>query len=281
MNKYIYLIILALLLIIAIILFIRRICNKKYKNINNLQKLLFDNYNNNKEYNFYNNFDSDYRIGDFYFLKRKEDIKYIKKILNKYPNSILALYHKKANFNNNQGDILLSILKFKFKPQTILNNSCLLHIRIGDVIDGPNTIYGINGSICNYKCLIKKLYFNYDSYNSNSPSWNKFTTRYIKSLSYFKNKIDICKKYNIKYIYIIAGSHIKLKSYKNSTFYLNTIIDLFKENNIKVFLQLGKTPDEDILFSLNFNYFIKTEGNYSKFIEECLKLFNKNIKIIV
>ena len=67
MNKYIYLIILALLLIIAIILFIRRICNKKYKNINNLQKLLFDNYNNNKEYNFYNNFDSDYRIGDFYF----------------------------------------------------------------------------------------------------------------------------------------------------------------------------------------------------------------------
>ena len=81
-------------------------------------------------------------------------------------------------------------------------------------------------------------------------------------------------------VYLMAGAHIKLLSYKYSTYYINKIVEEFEKNNIIIELKLGGSPDDDLLFSLNFDYFIPSEGQYCRLIKELNEKINPDFIIV-
>ena len=81
-------------------------------------------------------------------------------------------------------------------------------------------------------------------------------------------------------VYLMAGAHIKLQSYKYSTFYINKIVEEFQETGIEVELKLGGSPDQDLLFSMNFDYFIESHGQYCRLIKELNQKINPDFTII-
>ena len=69
-------------------------------------------------------------------------------------------------------------------------------------------------------------------------------------------------------------------NYKYSTWYLYEIINIFESNGINCKLIYGRTADEDILYSLNFNYYIPSKGYYSMLIKDINLKINSNFQII-
>lgn len=251
----------------------------------------FNKINNTNLIDFYTNYDS-YRLGDgFYYTEdkskwnpnTKNDInsyhyKSLKDISSQFPNSILSEYLIKSNYKQQKYDILLDILNKKFIRDKSINksNSVLIHIRLGDVIENH----------CKDKCFIKKFYYNQDSYSQQDKNniFNLSTiyknSKYIKYYKYYNELAIKLLNKNITNIYIICGSHIKFNNYKYSTYYLNEIIKIFKSHNLNVYTKIANLPDEDILFSMNFNYFIPTYGQYSNLIKDINKKNNKDFIII-
>lgn len=240
---------------------------------------------------FYTNI-GNYRLGDgFYYtedeskwnIDKKNDInsyhyKPLKYFVDNYPDSILSEYLLKSNYKQKKYDILLDILNNRFIKDKTINkfNSVLLHIRLGDVIDKN----------CKDKCFIKKFYYNYDSYIQQDEK-NLFnilkifkSSKFIKYYKYYSYIAKKLKKLGIINIYIICGSHIKLNDYKYSTYYLKEIIKIFEDYGFKIYTNIGKSPDEDLLFSMNFNYFVPSYGQYSSIISDVNKKNNKKFNII-
>jgi hypothetical protein len=64
--------------------------------------------------------------------------------------------------------------------------------------------------------------------------------------------------------------------------YINNIINLFNNFNFNIYTFFGKPPDDDLLFSFNFNYFTHDNNNsqYFRLIEDVNKIKNKNFKNI-
>ena len=81
-------------------------------------------------------------------------------------------------------------------------------------------------------------------------------------------------------VYLMAGSHIKLPSYKYSIYYINKIVEEIEKAGILVELKLGGYPDDDLLFSMNFDYFIPSEGQYCRLIKELNQNINPDFTII-
>ena len=141
-----------------------------------------------------------------------------------------------------------------------------MHIRVGDVIES---------------CMNK---FKYIFYNNIKfiTSWGSKDSgcMYIKPLKYFKNKIKKLIKMGITKVYLMAGSHLKLPSYKYSTYYINKIVEEIEKAGLQVELKLGGSPDEDLLFSMNFDYFISSEGQYCRLIKELNQKINPNFVVL-
>lgn len=287
MNK---LFIIIFIILITIIIFnICKYCyynNKDYYNIiNNIP---------DESYDFYTNLDA-YRLGDgFYFTENeskwtpniKNDIcsyhyDTLENIVKKFSGTILSEYLIKANYKQKKYDILLDILNKRFlksdqNKNIDKSNSVLIHIRLGDIIDKD----------CNDGCFIKKFYDNQNSYHQqdkdNLFNISKFIkrSRYINSIKYYHKIAKKLKKLGIINIYIICGAHIKLDNYKYSTYYLNEIIKIFESYDFKIYLKMAQHPDNDLLFSMNFNYFVPSHGMYSKLISDVNKKNNNNFIII-
>lgn len=257
----------------------------KYPYIDYIQDV--DKYNilSNNSDNFYTNSEA-YRLGDGFYLtddKSKwvscelSDIDKnhisLEQIIEKYPNSILSEYIVRSNKQRKQWNILIDIVNNKFVPDPTIdkNTSCLMHIRLGDILE----------LLCNKKCLYDKFYLNKDTFDKNSKiGWYKLKSRNIDNINYFIGKINNLKQLGINKIYIISGSHIKLDNYKYSQYYLNKIIEVFENENIKCYKIIGNNPDNDLLFSMNFNYFIPSSGGYTKLIKELNTKINPNFLLI-
>lgn len=257
---YIFIIIPIILIIIYLIIK-KNNFNKKINYSDNIDYIY--NIPNSNIIDFYTNVDS-YRLGDgFYFTedidrwkKHNNDIygKYNKSlnyILKLYPDSILSNYLIKSNFKQKKYNIMKNIILSKFIKDYTINPyiSCFLHLRIGDKIE------------LDFK--------------------NNFSKYIKKKLFYFNKIIHKLEKNNIKNIYIFAGSHVKLESFKYSTLYLNNIINLFKKKNFNIILNIKLHPDNDLLKSLNFIHFLgdNTNSQYFRFITDINNKINSNIII--
>jgi hypothetical protein len=245
----------------------------------------------NESIDFYTNFDA-YRLGDgFYFTEinekwnnnTKNDInsyhyKTLKSIVNEFPNSILSEYLVKSNFKQQKYKILLDILNKRFIRDKSINklNSVLVHLRLGDVIEKH----------CRDNCFIKKFYDGKDTYLQQDENnlFNIFKiakrSRYINYYKYYHKIAQKLLNKNIMNVYIICGAHVKFNNYKYSTYYLNEIIKILKSYGLIVYKKIAHSPDEDLLFSMNFNYFIPTYSGYSQLIIDVNKRNNKDFNII-
>lgn len=241
--------------------------------------------NNEKEYDFFNNYES-YRLGDSFYNCEKPGFfevnlnnstkKYhvpLKDYNKLYPGSILSEYLIKSNYSEKKWNILINIINYRFITDLSINKKtdCLMHIRLGDVID----------QLCYGKYFFDKFYKDITTKNGDDES-NLIWCHYIESLKYFQNKIKILKKFAIKKVYLMAGSHIKLKSYKYSTYYINKIVEEIEKAGLQVELKLGSSPDEDLLFSMNFNYFISSSktSTYCRLIKELNQKINPDFVIL-
>ena len=194
-----------------------------------------------------------YRIGDVYNWGKGNDHDYnsIKYHEEQFPDSIAAEYLTKLK-DNEKNDINLfkNILdnrpKLKNLPE---KNSFVLHMRVGDVFCKHKGYWmsmkgGVKGMINRYT-------------KKDDPKW------WSDILAFMNEK-------NIDKLYIIVGSHSPECLIESSDFIMDRV-NMFKKNNKYVFLRIGNSPDEDILWAQHAKNFASTGGGYGRLIEKCVK----------
>lgn len=287
-----YIICLLVILLIITLLFLYKLfsasnsINEDNDNINNLLNKINElEKDNQSSLDLYTNYQS-YRLGDGFYLPQiydkisgvnnenhlvyKDSIA-LKELSNTYNNSILVEYLKLSNYTEEDWDTLIEIVHNKFYRDININKStdCLMHVRVGDVID----------ELCSGQNFLNKFYKNI---NKKQEKWTSklIICKYIKPLKYFQQKIKKLIEMGITKVYLMAGAHIKLPSYKYSTYYINKIVEEIEKAGLQVELKLGGSPDDDLLFSMNFDYFILSEGQYCRLIKELNQKINPDFTII-
>ena len=275
-----YIICLLVILFIITLLFMYMLFSGS-NSINSINDL--ENDDNESSLDLFNNHSS-YRLGDgFYYPNNKlywtnnKNHKVLKhaipleQLSETYSNSILSEYLKLSNYNEKDWDTLIEIVNNKFYRDININKStdCLMHVRVGDVID----------ELCSGKHFLNKFYRNINTKNE-KKKLKIIRCNYIKPLKYFQQKIKKLIEMGITKVYLMAGAHIKLPSYKYSTYYINKIVEEIEKAGLQVELKLGGSPDDDLLFSMNFDYFIPSEGQYCRLIKELNEKINPDFTII-
>jgi len=282
-----YIICLLVALFIIILLFTYKSFSSS-NSINENNNILLNKINdlendNESSLDLFNNHSS-YRLGDtFYALDNESYWKYdpehkvnkhsipLVELSEKYANSILSEYVKLSNYTEKDWDTLIEIVNNKFYRDININKStnCLMHVRVGDVID----------DLCSGQNFLNKFYKNINKRQDKDKSKIMYC-HYIKPFKYFQQKIKKLIEMGITKVYLMAGAHIKLPSYKYSTYYINKIVEEIEKAGLQVELKLGGSPDDDLLFSMNFDYFIPSEGGYCRLIKELNEKINPDFVII-
>ena len=184
-----------------------------------------------------------YRLGDILrgWIKKNGSVKYLNNIEKKLPNSIGAKYIQKTKklkpklyYNIIQS--ILDDLQYE-KPN---DNDIILHLRIGDSINGINDNVNYHRNVNNeaYATIVEKL---------------------EKTLHLLDDK-NRCV--------IIYGSHTSLtKNQKEiNKFYLTKIRELLRKYNFEFIEKINGNPDEDFYYMAHSKTFIKSGGGYSTII---------------
>lgn len=195
-----------------------------------------------------------YRIGDVYKWGKGKDHEYnsIKYHEEQFPDSIAAEYLTKLKDNEKENiNLLKNILdnrpKLKNLPE---KNSFVLHMRVGDVF-------------CNFsKQYTMKMYDTYDK-------WHGYYTK-KDDPKWWSDILAFMNEKNIDKLYIIVGSHTPECLLESSDFIMDRV-NMFKKNNKYVFLRIGNSPDEDILWAQHAKNFASTGGGYGRLIGKCVK----------
>ena len=282
-----YITCLLFILLTVTILFIYKLFSS-FNSMNEDSNILLNKINdleniNHNSLDLFNNY-SVYRLGDAFYNAEKDKFwvndpehkitKNQYKLTdypNLYPDSILSEYLKLSNYKERDWDILIEIVNNKFYRDININKStdCLMHVRVGDVID----------ELCSGQNFLNKFYKNITK-KTEKDKKNIVWCHYMKPLKYFQQKIKKLIEMGITKVYLMAGAHIKLPSYKYSTYYINKIVEEIEKAGLQVELKLGGSPDDDLLFSMNFDYFIPSEGKYCRLIKELNDKINPDFKII-
>ena len=225
-------ILIAFLVIVTLVIFLNK---------NNIYNFFYDLYTNYNEY----------RLGDVYNGDAgKSNEKWLRNHhIKNFPKSLASEYLLNTVQKNNI-KIMSNIVKDRLN--NIPKYDCVLHIRIGDVLEDLD-----------YNKIIQE----WNNNKINNEKGNFFDKiKYLKNKKYFNDKIIKLKNLNINKIYIIAGAHIKYNQYKNSSLYIDLIKNLFEYNKIKCILLLKNNPDYHILLSVNAKNFINTGGGFSNLL---------------
>ena len=194
----------------------------------------------------------EYRIGDLYHLWHKNNV-YPERnrtqvhckegrcfaINSRYhevffPGSIADRYHKynTAGSKKNSSAMYKAIVDYRNSTKQFEKHKCMLHLRIGDVINHSHE--------------------NYTKINDDS---------------FWEGIVSKLKSNNVHEVNIVAGMHKPLdetESYK----FINKIRSLLIANGIKVNLHLGKSPDDDIIMAFNSEFVVSSGGGYGRLLKE-------------
>ena len=205
---------------------------------------------------------NEYRVGDIFYYKSARGINYCGEItckeyhLTNFPNTIASEYMRRTDDEGNYEILNNIVLNTTLKDPSLYvpKNSCMIHLRIGDVIDES-------------EFTVMQLL--------EEARLHKFPggggRHYVKPRSYYLEKIEKLKDLGVKDVTIIAGSHINInltKSWK----YITEIEKLFKNNDFNVMLYTGNHPDDDLILSSRVKYFVKSGGGYSIILSEINRL---------
>jgi hypothetical protein len=195
---------------------------------------------------------NEYRIGDLYHLWHKEmtfsrdrtnmpncrqgrcfpiDLYYHR---THFPGSIAANYHEhNVNGTNNNKVAMMEAIRDYEKSHPYIPTDCVLHMRVGDVVNDNLTMY-------------TKI--------DNKPWWDRLITQ-------------LGTHPEIKTITIIAGMHKKIPEQKSIEF-INSVQTMLNARGYKVVLNLGRSPDDDILTAYHSKYVVSTGGGYGRLLVE-------------
>jgi hypothetical protein len=178
----------------------------------------------------------------------------VKYHLKYYPDSIIAKYYSKQNEPNNIS-LLYDIVKNYKLENYPLENTIILHLRVGEVLENSN--FSVN------EHLKDELLYTVVSYKN-----------YVKPYSYYQKIIDNNKEKLPTKVEIKAGGCFyddKSKSIE----YIKKIKEFFEKNNFKVEYDREKSdnPDIDFVYMSHAKHFIKSGGGFSSLVE---KMVNKN-----
>lgn len=199
----------------------------------------------------------------------------LNRIVNDYPNS-LGAYYINNNYNerlengkyiiNNKYDLslLVKILKTKkllsndsndSNDSNNSNNYVAIHIRLGDVLCGPNKLKWVKKrSIYNPYDMIDKILNYYKDNNVLNHLPVKIYTFYHKDHWTKEFDTDNC---------IV----------KKSEEYLKIVTSELTRNNItNITIYNNRFPDDDVVDCVNAKHFISSAGNFSKLILDLRKL---------
>lgn len=242
-NKIKWIILVFILFIITWLIPLRKEKKKKRKLSKEFEKLY------NKEYH-------RYRIGDVFKFGKGPKYKEIKYHEKQFPDSIAAEYLTKIKDNERKDiNLLKNILdnrpKLKNLPE---KNSLVLHMRVGDVFCKSTEEKELHPMTKRLGAVDKW----HDHYTKkDNPHW------WYDILAFMNEK-------NIDKVYIIVGSH-KPECLLESSDFIMDKINMFKKNDKYVFLRIGNSPDEDILWAKHAKNFASTGGGYGRLIGECVK----------
>ncbi len=242
-NKIKWIILVFILFIITWLIPLRKEKKKKRKLSKEFEKL----YNN--EYHWY-------RIGDVFQFGKGPKYKEIKYHEKQFPDSIAAEYLTKIKDNERKDiNLLKNILdnrpKLKNLPE---KNSLVLHMRVGDVFCKSTEEKELHPMTKRLGAVDKW----HDHYTKkDNPHW------WYDILAFMNEK-------NIDKVYIIVGSH-KPECLLESSDFIMDKINMFKKNDKYVFLRIGNSPDEDILWAKHAKNFASTGGGYGRLIGKCVK----------
>ena len=244
MIKFIYIVVI-LLFIISSILYL---CSKKGSD-----KML-ESFNLTEKHTLYNgDYWEEYRIGDLYkfgtFIgckQKNESCENDDYHSLHFPFSIAFYYHM-YNYDNivSNTEAMYKAVKKVNEKFNIPKADCVLHVRVGDVMTKKN----------------KKVFNDYTK-KDDSEWWMEV--------------VEWCMNHNINDITIMAGSHLKVDE-RSSFKYIEDIKNLLNDSLLNVHLQIGNSPDRDILTAYNSNYFISTGGTFGNLMKVMAKL--NNVKV--
>ena len=205
---------------------------------------LFINFKKKKKYNLYNGkYWDGYRLGDILYRGGGGFHMLIKSIDERWVNSIAYKYKNNPNYNKQKyGDVdlnyLINIID-NFEYEKPPSNTLVIHLRIGDVIGMKN--------------------------NNENHYWMNGVNHYVKDKKYYKEILKKIKKYKIKNIHIITGSHFN-NNIEESTKFIDEIIDIF-EKKYHTKLIITNNPDKDFVYMINSKYFCPSGGNFTTIIK--------------
>ena len=248
-----------------------------------VSSILLISFKNNSENFKYSQNKEVYRLADilknFSICKNEKNCKNYQldlyKITKDYPDSIGASYilnnynerHENSGYiinSNYDLPLLIKIMKSKKllnsenKNSKNSNNSVAIHIRLGDVLCGPEKLkWMTKRAIINPYDMINKILDYYEKNNVSNKLPVKIYTFYHKDHWTKEFDTDNC---------IV----------KKSEEYLKTVTSELSKNNItNVTIYNDRFPDDDVVDCVNAKYFISSAGNFSKLIEDLRDLIYK------
>jgi hypothetical protein len=159
----------------------------------------------------------------------------------------------------------------------------VMHLRLGDVSE----------TICQTKCVLNKLFldkeavkywwqndetkelvFDLKDQREGDNMWRK--SDYLMSLKFYENTIPELRNKGIMKVTIVSGSHYDWMDFKNSSYFIRKVAELYKLNGFEVEVKVGAelTPDNAIMFASQHKTFIRSAGGYSEMLEFAVKSLN-------
>lgn len=170
--------------------------------------------------------------------------------LKHFPKSIASAYLMETNENTDYKTLSSIILK-RVEPNDIpLDNTCVIHLRVGDVINMAKESAK--------EIAAKSVYIG-------NESWSNYTP----CISQIRDGLQKLPK--VSKIVIVAGSHKDVKLRKSCK-YLSIIKRKLEKDGYKVNMRLGGDPDKDFIFMCMAPNFIASGGAYSKLIVNTRKV---------
>jgi len=194
---------------------------------------------------------NEYRIGDLYnYWHKNKTFKHLNPKTKKYkgrcfqidlyyhrthfPGSIAANYHRyNVNGTKKNKVAMMQAIRDYEKSHLHIPTDCVLHMRVGDVVNTNQTRY-------------TKI--------NDKPWWDRLITQ-------------LGTHPEIKTITIIAGMHKKIPEQKSIEF-IKSVQTMLNARGYKVVLHLGRSPDDDILTAYHSKYVVSTGGGYGRLLVE-------------
>ena len=204
-----------------------------------------------------------YRIGDMISYKAIRDEPYCPNSptcgqwhCDHWPTSLACRYLQNTTAENDFATLAAIIRTSYTDPSyTPPRDAVVVHLRIGDVIDGFGAQFVGVWDLLNGPPVCDKGIGTDDEHGGETRHC------YVKNLDYYRAQIAKLPA-DVRTVYLVAGSHVDM-DFARSSEYIRGVRDFFLSEGFVVHMRLGGTPDDAFILAANARYFVVGGGGYS------------------